>query len=819
MAARFQTEFRSSKNVLYKIEIFDSSFMGAAMLFKVSDRGFSLKRQGENQERHARIIATECDFDFFIENETHEAFIDDLSQANEGRFSVKITKSGSAFWVGRILSDSTSYEDQFYPYGIVVSATDGLGVLKNVPYRQSANVAYIGTNSILGHIAEALKKLSHLPEFYTDGVPMFRTAVDWWEQNMVNSSVNDPLKLTWVDHAAFYKYKRTGERDFLSCYEVIDECLKPFGARLVHQEGVFWIQQISTMTAANYTVRRYDTDLDLLGTETVSSANMILQTTQGAKLNGVVYDFYPPIGFVSINQNVRNRRNYLAAETFNQAGGVVNFPAIDGNLGKTVIRLTGSFNVSLKNVSYTGTTGPQASFILVFNVRFRVGNKQVLRSYAIQNFSFVPFAAEWVPAPSTAAIAVGASFWPVPPIGQTKTGSIPLFFETPTLQANGDVDENEIEIELESIRNFDGSFVFPGDFEITWDLVNPIMEVYSFGGPAENEDARYYTASAVGSEVNTATIKIECDLGDSPNPNTIGRLQIVTGGSLLVNASLWGRGTQPPNNEILKILAKTVFDGQSVPIRKMKGTVYGQMDFFRKFDDLTRDWVLLGGTWTANTDEINGEWFELNYGESGVPTSPIKIKTKFPTITDVDTFPTGGNNTPNDYGLVVAQSPIGTVLAPVANTSLSAPQGSGTITTLSVSDNLGGGEFVTNDQITIFNPIIGVFETVIVTATNASGNTVNVSGSLQYEYPQGAYIIKKPIIGQTTLPGGSSGDFLTHNGAAWTAKPFVWGLDQLPEYISDEAAITGGLSVGDWYITAEGHYSSPSGIPKKIRTI
>jgi hypothetical protein len=694
-----------------------------------------------------------------------------------------------------------------------------LGALKSVRYAQSAGTPYTGVDSLLGHVKRAIMKLSHLDQFYADGEAMFRTAVDWWEDSMTNNSTNDPFKLTWADHATFYTYKQQGQKEFMNCYDVIDECLKVFGARLVHQEGVFWIQQISTMTASNYTVRRYDKDLDLTGTEAVSSDNLILQTSQGAKMNGIMYDFFPPLNYVRINQNVRNRRNYIAGDSFDETGGIANFPAVDDNGGQAVMRLTGSFNVSLTNDSYVGPTGQQASFILVFNVRLKVGNKQVLRQYNIQNFSFVPLPASWVDTPSTSGIAIGASFWPVPASGQTKTGNVPLFFETPPLVSSGGYNDNELEIELIAIRTYDGSFVFPGDFTITWDLVNPILEVYSFGNPAENEDQRLFYAQAPGSEVNTAIYELDTLLGDSPNPNTIGRLQVGTTSASLTNASTWGLGTTTPDKEILQILAKIIYDGQAVPIRRMKGRFYGQLDFYRKFDDQTREWVLLGGTWTANDDELNGEWFELNYGTAGVPTSPIKIKSKFPINPDVDTFPTGGNTTPNGSELVISQSPVGTVLAPVANGSLAIAQSSGVVSTINVAELLGGGEFVNGDQITLFNPLTGSYETVNVTGTNGSGYTVGVSGVLQYDYPIGAYIIKKPIIGQTTLPGGALDDILVHNGSGWQAQPYTYGLDQLPEYISDEAAVAGGLSVGDWYLTADGHYSAPSGIPKKIRTI
>ena len=41
-------------------------------------------------------------------------------------------------------------------------------------------------------------------------------------------------------------------------------------------------------------------------------------------------------------------------------------------------------------------------------------------------------------------------------------------------------------------------------------------------------------------------------------------------------------------------------------------------------------------------------------------------------------------------------------------------------------------------------------------------------------------------------------------------------LNDLPEYDSDESAISGGLSVGDVYKTSFNHVSSPGGLAKEI---
>jgi hypothetical protein len=41
-------------------------------------------------------------------------------------------------------------------------------------------------------------------------------------------------------------------------------------------------------------------------------------------------------------------------------------------------------------------------------------------------------------------------------------------------------------------------------------------------------------------------------------------------------------------------------------------------------------------------------------------------------------------------------------------------------------------------------------------------------------------------------------------------------LADLPTYVNDDAAITGGLSTGDWYVVDTGNDFLPPGIPRRI---
>lgn len=94
--------------------------------------------------------------------------------------------------------------------------------------------------------------------------------------------------------------------------------------------------------------------------------------------------------------------------------------------------------------------------------------------------------------------------------------------------------------------------------------------------------------------------------------------------------------------------------------------------------------------------------------------------------------------------------------------------------------------------------------------------------------PKYTLVLARGTQGVGVPAGGDPGDVLTKDSStdfdtSWQppgAAAVEAYLDALPEWDSDEDAINlGGLLVGDWYRTGEGHLSAPPGLPKKIYPI
>lgn len=742
MAVRYTCTVPAFNEDEFVIEIWDSAFSDTPVAFDIAEHSLVIDHKG-GSERHDPLMPTECNFSMIIAGAATEALIDDMAAAAEGRFTVRVERNGSLYWCGVILADVGRYEDKYYPYNFDISATDGIGALKDVEYKNGSN-SYTGDARLVSHILNCLNKLSHITTHYDASTePLLLTALDWWEDSMTKTTDADPLYLTWADHATFYIYDNDStDKKHRSCYEVLENILKTFGARITYNDGMYWVEQISVRSSDSFYGRRYSRDGTVLVTATYTTANTVDQTVSGSRMAGGSREFFPPLQLARVKFLTYTRQNYLAGYSFNDTDGTQTISKpVNYNGGAAVMNLTGGLQITYTNDAYTGNTTDQ--LIFVFEIRIVIGGKAVLRQYQIQNFSVNYFPSTWETDSGSTAISLAVPTWPTPAIGSTATYNFPVSYTTPPLIANGS--NVTFEIELVNIKKYNGDSVFTGDFTITWTLNNPWLEIYSYGHPSLNEDLINYT-SLNDDATNTAVYEVETLLGDGENPNTIGKLKIGTSSISLTDADVWGAGSDTPSMHIGELLSETIVGGQLVPILKHIGTFYGDFTAWRRFNDGTNTWLMLQARHNCLRNEIDGVWFETNYG-TGYSTTKVKKTIKDPWLpgqhlTTIKSASSGSGTLPELVG-----NPSSTVLLPVASTSTTAEKAAGSVTSIPVG-TLSSGDFGVGDSLTIVNPMSGTFDVLTVTSTSAAGATsIDVSGSLSDDYPIGSYIIKSTLSG------------------------------------------------------------------------
>ena len=817
MAKRFHSQFINLRGSQFDVEIWDDEFAGDSTAVTLADYGFNIRYMNENGERWTPVIGSECEIGVYITDATVEALITDLAASHEGRFTVKITRGVGADlqWIGRVMLDISIYEDIQYPYLFTLKATDGISALKNIPYNNDG-VAYFGDKRLTEHLTNALKKLSHVDEHFGASDPFLITSVDWWSDGMTASKTNDPIFLTWLNHASWYDFKTKGEKEYLSCYDVLYNIALTFGCRLWHVGGAYFLEQITYRTGANVESRKYSKSGTYLSNEILTGSNTINQTDDGARLTLTQYDFFPPVRYARVVQQVNNRTNYIGGTDFDQDNtDLTIYQPIENVGGQTTLRLTGNMNMTVTNDSYSD---PYQQILFIFEFKIRVGTKYALRQYTINYYNWNYGVSSW-DAGTGSRVSYVASAWPIPATSQTATYNIPInWTSAPITEGTGSTGA-EFSVNLVAAYGMDGTAdgaaVFLGDFTIEWSFDDAWLEVLTYGQSYLNDDEIVHLTDAVANAPNTAVINVETRLGDAINPNTVARFKVGASETSLSNTTVWAAGIGTPDTKICTLLSKYLFNGQATPIRKMNGTLTGGLDLMLPFTVNSTKFLFLGGTFSAAKDDITGEWFELNYGSAGVPITPIprrkhRYSAPDPSQNNIPSGNAGAGGGPETEGV---GNPPASYLRPVAYATSDGPVPAGATTSIAIEQTLVFGDFVEDDVVTIVHPVKGFFEDLTVTATsNSSDTSIAVTGTLLLDYPPSSFILKKPLLSAFKLPGGAADKDLL----VWNATANRWQAYTLTRYVDDAAAIADGKASGDIYIVDAGNDAIPAGVLKVV---
>lgn len=117
MGLRLYSEFTSHNGKDFKIEIYDSSWSLNASSFVVASDGFTLNYSGETDDIVSPIIGSNATIRAYNQSDFFDAFIEDLKEYQEQRFSLKISKKADqatlkavSDYFARVEADGGTYE-------------------------------------------------------------------------------------------------------------------------------------------------------------------------------------------------------------------------------------------------------------------------------------------------------------------------------------------------------------------------------------------------------------------------------------------------------------------------------------------------------------------------------------------------------------------------------------------------------------------------------------------------------------------------------------------------------------------------------------
>jgi hypothetical protein len=620
MAARYFSTFYSAyAQKQHTVFVYDSEFTGD--ISEITLQNVELNYPPGQAGRFDTVLAAELSAKIIINTSELDTFVEDLAGAPEGRFMLSLTQGITNLFIGYVLPDLAQQEDTTIEVGYVfdLRATDGLARLKTIPYNNSGN-PYEGAQTFIEHIFNCLNKLPDVLGFYASNNFLLRTVVNWHAQQYTYASSINPLARARVPHRAFYTIDTKGNYVYRTCFEVLEEICRAWGARMVYSEYAFYFVQIneyatpSAKTVFSYTKTQTQTS------QTVDFRRTHNQADTGSdlvRLGGGIFRFFPPLKNVQVDYKHIATRNFVAGWRFNDAA---------------LIDQVSSFGQSAR-FSFSGTIRaavvdvfdpPPGEFpiYLIVNISIKVNTQYLVRTAQVVGGSIVYGAPEWTstPLPTNARYQVAIL------LSQSdREETIFEQFITPSL-----LDEGELTFEIVSfgLYKLDGTasdILSIGTLFVSTE--NLYLELL-FEGTLDNQaDIRRFIATN-NAPGNSATIEFPTIIGDGIGMNSPGHIEVLNDDTEWEISEGWRVGNSGTFREFSTLLAAEIIRGQLTPVRRYFGRYAiretGRLMYahhvISRADGVM---VFAGGRYIPGFDEYDGEWFFITPQSSGWTDEPF----------------------------------------------------------------------------------------------------------------------------------------------------------------------------------------------------
>lgn len=361
---RYTCDYVSENGSTFKLEIFDSEYTGATELLDITSEGAVISYEASN--RDDSVLASKLQINCVVNDDDFETFINDIATSGEDRFAVKLQRNGFIFWLGYLLPDLVSYNDESYPYLITLEATDALGILKDIPFSDSSGNNYTGNDSLMDILIKILYNKTNISNFYDgDGYAITKSLINWYELHHIRTANYCPLRYTQVDQSVFLTDDDNTVLP-MNCLDVIRNICDTFNARIYQSSGVFQVEQMTEVTDGTIYYRQFNRAATLLSSALNDRAATM---TSLKRLSGGVYSFLPPLKNVKTAYNYRSPIGYidlpeqLKYETFVQVG----------TLGSNVLKIHFYGSIT-QTFSYTQYYEFQTYWRVVVKIVPAVGN-------------------------------------------------------------------------------------------------------------------------------------------------------------------------------------------------------------------------------------------------------------------------------------------------------------------------------------------------------------------------------------------------------------------------------------------------------------
>jgi hypothetical protein len=391
---RFKASFKDLFGIDYLVEIKEDNFAGQPIEIDCGPNGFRMSYSGSNKTIQNYILGSKVEIDLFISTDTEKEFIKDLALNDDQHFLMSITRDkGSgfeAFWVGYVLADLVSFNDEVYPFVFKVVATDCFSALRNIDYTNSVwdaagepSDVELSINSLIHETIELSGLTDHFDGgrwlAYTNDLPFLPTGY--------NSSLANKLRAIGFNTNVFAQYDTSVDGvgfKYTNCYDVLEQVCKIFNARMFQWEGYIWFVPYYIYETNQLSCDFKVSDSSGTGDLDYGTIDLYADESDFNRFIGGIFDFTPAVKEVCVEH--KYYYDPLTADT-SELGPCGSSPTLKSYDLESGIDLTsfdgykGSADVNIDlgfdyHLIWAGSTlpNPPNNYRLVMRFRIRSGN-------------------------------------------------------------------------------------------------------------------------------------------------------------------------------------------------------------------------------------------------------------------------------------------------------------------------------------------------------------------------------------------------------------------------------------------------------------
>jgi len=300
MAATYRTEFTDRLGVDWKIEFLIGGG-GAVSSMTGADDSLTIEYMSSSEELFDSPIKGSI-IDVRVYSTSNFQWIGLYTEGDlDTKINVYYDNAGDVlFWTGYVLSGAYSEPYDGVSYPVVVSAGDGLGYLKKIPY-DNAGTPYTGRKTDALIVWDILSKI---------GATTFSEYVNLYEDTMDQTATDSPLDQVETDVSLF---------DGDDCYDVLTEVLAKYNACIRQVNGVFVIYRPLELYNATTNGRTY-TSATVHGAAAQLTPNVLFSRTGALtdikQVDGGDLDIQPGAENLDMIQDFGNKESWIETYKF-----------------------------------------------------------------------------------------------------------------------------------------------------------------------------------------------------------------------------------------------------------------------------------------------------------------------------------------------------------------------------------------------------------------------------------------------------------------------------------------------------------------------